>query len=107
MLWEWEGFCSFTLICLEIFVCDTMQLYPLGNISVMGGRWQAESSFLYGLLLSRTYIPFYTDPDWRELAEGSFAVCLGTNVLFMLLSLDCGVSEKFASVQNVGLDITS
>lgn len=80
-----------------------MQLYPLGNVSVVGSRLQAESSFLYGLLLSRTYTPFYTDPDWHELAEGSFAVCLGTKVLLMVLSLDCGVSENFASVQNVGL----
>lgn len=64
---------------------------------------QAESSFIHRFLLSRTYTPFYTDPDWRELAEGSLAVCLGTNVLFMVLSLDCGVAEKFASVQNVGL----
>lgn len=80
-----------------------MQLSPLGSVSVVGARLQVESSFFYGLLLSRTYTPFYTDPDWRELAEGSFAVCLGTNVLFMVLSLDCGVSEKFASVQNVGL----
>lgn len=52
-----------------------MQLSPLGSVSVVGGRLQVESSFLYGLLLSRTYTPFYTDPDWRELAEGSFAVC--------------------------------
>lgn len=103
MLWEWEGFCSFTVVCLEIFICVTVQLYPLeNNASVVGGRLQAESSFLDGLLLSGTYTPFYTDPDWRELAEGSFAVCLGTNVLLMVLSLDCGVSEKFASVQNVG-----
>lgn len=88
---------------MEIFICDIVQLYPIGNLSVVGGGLQAESSFLYDLLLSRTYTPFYTDPDWRELAEGSFAVCLDTNVLFMVLSLDCGVSEKFASVQNVGL----
>lgn len=55
------------------------------------------------VLLSRTYPPFYTDPDWRVLADGSFAVCLSTNVLFMVLSLDCGVSENLASVENVGL----
>lgn len=102
MLWVREGFCSFTVMCLEISICDTM-LYPLGNVSVVGGRLQAESSFPHGLLLSRTYPPFYTDPDWRVLADGSFAVCLSTNVLFMVLSLDCGVSENFASVENVGL----
>lgn len=58
------------------------------------------------MLLSRTYTPFYIDPDWRVSAEGLFAVRLISNVLFMVLSLDCGISEKllkFASVQYVGL----
>lgn len=59
MLWEWEGFYSFTVICLEMSICDTM-LYPLGNVSVVGGRLQAESSFPHGLLLSRTYTLFPT-----------------------------------------------
>lgn len=81
----------------------TLCSFILGSVSVVRGRLQAGSGFLHGLLLSRTYTPFYTDPDWRVLAEGSFAVCLSTNVLFMVLNLDCGISEKFASVQNVGL----
>jgi len=55
--------------------------------------------------LSTTYAAFYTDPDWRVSAEGSYDVCFISNVLFMVLSLDCHVPVKlkFVSVQYVGL----
>lgn len=47
MLWEWEGFCSFTVIRLEIFICVTMQLYPLGNnVSVVGVDCKLKVVFL-------------------------------------------------------------
>lgn len=42
MLWEWEGF---SVICLESFICDTMQLYPLGNVSVVGVDCKLKAVF--------------------------------------------------------------